>query len=126
IRPASVSDRGRHQRPVPGRRTELSLAFKHRVASNARKVAIGLPEVQLGILPGFGGTQRLPRLIGLGPSLDLLLTGRSLDPRRALRMGLVDAVLPHERFSERAIQWTEALLQDPHAVKRRGPPLALR
>ena len=112
--------------PCLGGGTELSLAFRYRVASNARKVAIGLPEVQLGILPGFGGTQRLPRLIGLGPSLDLLLTGRSLDPRRALRMGLVDAVLPHERFSERAIQWTEALLQDPHAVKRRGPPLALR
>ncbi len=112
--------------PCMGGGTELSLALRYRIASNARKVAIGLPEVQLGILPGFGGTQRLPRLIGLMPSLDLLLTGRMLDSRRAHRVGLVDAVIPHERFSERAVQWTEALLQDPHAVKRRAPPLGLR
>jgi len=112
--------------PCLGGGTELSLAFRYRIASNARKVAIGLPEVQLGILPGFGGTNRLPRRIGLTPSLDLLLTGRSLDSRRAYRVGLVDAVLPHERFSERAVQWTETLLQDPHAVKRRHPPLGLR
>ncbi len=112
--------------PCLGGGTELSLALRYRIASNARKVTIGLPEVQLGILPGFGGTQRLPRLIGLTPSLDLLLTGRTLDSRRAHRVGLVDAVLPHERFSERAIQWTEALLQDSHAVKRRNPPLGLR
>ena len=106
--------------------TELALAFHHRIASNSRKVAIGLPEVQLGILPGFGGTQRLPRLIGLTPSLDLLLTGRNLDSRRALRAGVVDAVLPHERFPERAVQWTETLLQDPHAAKLHGPPLGVR
>jgi 3-hydroxyacyl-CoA dehydrogenase / enoyl-CoA hydratase / 3-hydroxybutyryl-CoA epimerase len=112
--------------PCLGGGTELSLAMRYRIASNARKMAIGLPEVQLGILPGFGGTTRLPRLIGLMPALDLLLTGRTLDSRRAYRMGLVDAVLPHERFSERAIQWTETLLQDPHAVKRRSPPLTLR
>ena len=112
--------------PCLGGGTELAVAMRHRIASNARKVAIGLPEVQLGILPGFGGTQRLPRLVGLVPALDLLLTGRSLDSRRAYNIGLVDAVLPHERFSERAVQWTEALLQDPHAVKRRGPPLPLR
>ncbi|HXL15675.1 MAG TPA: 3-hydroxyacyl-CoA dehydrogenase NAD-binding domain-containing protein, partial [Methylomirabilota bacterium] len=112
--------------PCLGGGTELALAFRHRIASNARKVVIGLPEVQLGILPGFGGTQRLPRLVGLTPSLDLLLTGRFLDSRRAYRVGLVDAVLPHERFPERAVQWTDALLQDPHAAKRRTPPLALR
>ncbi|HZE19456.1 MAG TPA: 3-hydroxyacyl-CoA dehydrogenase NAD-binding domain-containing protein, partial [Candidatus Angelobacter sp.] len=112
--------------PCMGGGTELSLAFRYRICSNSRKVAIGLPEVQLGILPGFGGTLRLPRLIGLLPSLDLLLTGRTLDPRRALRAGLVDAVLPHERFSERAVQWTEALLADPHLVKRRTPALGLR
>ena len=112
--------------PCLGGGTELALAMRYRVASNSRKFTIGLPEVQLGILPGFGGTQRLPRLIGLVPALDLLLTGRSLDSRRAYRIGLVDAVLPHERFSERAVQWTEALLQDLPAVKRRGPPLPMR
>jgi len=111
--------------PCLGGGTELGLAMQYRVASNARKVAIGLPEVQLGILPGFGGTQRLPRRIGLVPSLDLLLTGRTLDARRALRAGLVDAVLPHERFHERAIQWTEALLQGEDPPRRRGPSFPL-
>ncbi len=112
--------------PCLGGGTELALAMRHRIASNSRKVGIGLPEVQLGILPGFGGTQRLPRLIGLVPALDLLLTGRSLDSRRAYKIGLVDAVLPHERFSERAVSWTEALLQDEHAAKDRIPPLPTR
>lgn len=112
--------------PCLGGGTELALAMRHRVASNARKVSIGLPEVQLGILPGFGGTQRLPPLIGLVPALDLLLTGRTLDSRRALRVGLVDAVLPHERFSERAIQWTEAFLQGTGSPRRRVPAPPLR
>src|SRR5439155_6838339 len=74
--------------PCLGGGTELALAMRHRIASNSRKVSIGLPEVQLGILPGFGGTQRLPRLVGLVPAMDLLLTGRSLDSRRAYRIGL--------------------------------------
>src|SRR5205085_4939253 len=112
--------------PCLGGGLELSLALRRRSARDWRKVTVGLPEVQLGILPGFGGTQRLPRLIGLLPSLDLLLTGRMLDSRRALRVGLVDAVLPHERFTERAVQWTDALLQDPHAFQRRTPSLGLR
>lgn len=104
---------------------ELALAMRYRVASNARGVAIGLPEVKLGILPGFGGTQRLPRLMGLVPSLDLLLTGRTLDPRRALRAGLIDAMLPREGFADRAIQWTEELLQGEHEPKRRPPAFPL-
>ncbi len=111
--------------PCLGGGVELALAMRYRVASNARGVAIGLPEVQLGILPGFGGTQRLPRLIGLVPSLDLLLTGRTLEPRRALRAGLVDAMLPREGFADRVIQWTEALLQGEHEPKRRPPAFPL-
>jgi len=57
---------------------------------------LGTPEVLLGLLPGNGGTQRLPRLIGLGPALDVLLTGRQLSPDEALRMGLLSAVFPSE------------------------------
>jgi 3-hydroxyacyl-CoA dehydrogenase/enoyl-CoA hydratase/3-hydroxybutyryl-CoA epimerase len=58
---------------------ELALACDYRVASDAPSVALGLPEVNLGLVPGGGGTQRLPRLIGLEPALDLILTGRRLN-----------------------------------------------
>ncbi len=70
--------------------TELSLACRYRVASDDPRTTIGLPEVMLGIVPGAGGTQRLPRLVGLASGLDLILTGRALKPSRALRAGLVD------------------------------------
>jgi 3-hydroxyacyl-CoA dehydrogenase/enoyl-CoA hydratase/3-hydroxybutyryl-CoA epimerase len=73
---------------------ETALACRYRVASDDPKTAIGLPEVTLGLLPGAGGSQRLPRLIGLARSLDLILTGRSLKARRALEAGLVDEVVP--------------------------------
>jgi 3-hydroxyacyl-CoA dehydrogenase/enoyl-CoA hydratase/3-hydroxybutyryl-CoA epimerase len=73
---------------------ETALACRYRVASDDPKTAIGLPEVRLGLLPGAGGSQRLPRLIGLSRSLDLILTGRSLKAKRALEAGLVDEVVP--------------------------------
>lgn len=73
---------------------ELALACRERVASDDRRTKLGLPEVQLGLLPGAGGTQRLPRLVGVASSLDLMLTGRQLDGRRALKLGLVDEIVP--------------------------------
>jgi 3-hydroxyacyl-CoA dehydrogenase/enoyl-CoA hydratase/3-hydroxybutyryl-CoA epimerase len=74
--------------------TELALACDLRIAADDPTTKIGLPEVQLGIIPGFGGTQRLPRLVGLAPALDLILTGRTLSPAQARRVGLVDLVVP--------------------------------
>jgi 3-hydroxyacyl-CoA dehydrogenase/enoyl-CoA hydratase/3-hydroxybutyryl-CoA epimerase len=74
--------------------TELALACHYRVASDDPRTAIGLPEVMLGLVPGAGGTQRLPRLVGLAASLDMILTGRTLKAQRALRAGVVDAVCP--------------------------------
>lgn len=73
---------------------ELALACHGRVASTDEKTKLGLPEVQLGLLPALGGTQRLPRLVGTEVALDLLLTGKQLDARRAQRAGLVDEVVP--------------------------------
>ncbi len=79
-----------------GAGTELALACSFRLAADHRSVRIGLPEVRLGIIPGFGGTQRLPRLVGLNAALDLILTGRAIDGGRALRIGLVDRLVPPE------------------------------
>lgn len=73
---------------------ELALAAKFRVASDSDRVSLGLPEVMLGFLPGFGGTYRLPRVVGFRKALDLILTGRSLDGRSALRAGLVTRLVP--------------------------------
>jgi 3-hydroxyacyl-CoA dehydrogenase/enoyl-CoA hydratase/3-hydroxybutyryl-CoA epimerase len=72
---------------------ETALACRYRVASDDPKTVLGLPEVMLGLVPGAGGTQRLPRLIGLRAGLDLILTGRSLKAAKALRVGLVDEVV---------------------------------
>jgi len=79
---------------------EISLACRHRVASDHDKTRLGLPEVLLGILPAWGGTTRLPRLVGLQKALDLILSGKNLDSKRALRAGLVDAVFPWGVFRE--------------------------
>lgn len=73
---------------------EVALACSARVASSDPKTKLGLPEVQLGVLPALGGTQRLPRLVGVQSALDLLLTGKQLDAKRAQRIGLVDEVVP--------------------------------
>jgi 3-hydroxyacyl-CoA dehydrogenase / enoyl-CoA hydratase / 3-hydroxybutyryl-CoA epimerase len=80
---------------------ELALACDWRVAADAPSVRIGLPEVSLGLLPGAGGTQRLPRLVGLPRALDQILNARRSNARRALRAGLVDEVV-HPAALERA------------------------
>lgn len=73
---------------------ELALACDARVATDDKKTKLGLPEVQLGLLPGAGGTQRLPRLIGLQAALDLILSGKQVPARKAKKLGLVDEVAP--------------------------------
>lgn len=73
--------------------TELSLACRYRVASNDPSTRIGLPEVKLGIFPGWGGSVRLPKLIGAPAAFDLMLTGRSVSASAARAMGLVDRVV---------------------------------
>jgi 3-hydroxyacyl-CoA dehydrogenase/enoyl-CoA hydratase/3-hydroxybutyryl-CoA epimerase len=73
---------------------ETVLACRYRVASDDPHTVLGLPEVKLGLLPGAGGTQRLPRVAGLATALDLILSGRSLKASRALAAGLVDEVVP--------------------------------
>ena len=73
---------------------EWAMACHYRVVSNDRKTQLGLPEVQLGVIPGAGGTQRLPRLVGIATALDLILAGKTVKPRKALAIGLVDESVP--------------------------------
>ncbi len=86
--------------PCLGGGLELALACDYRVCSDSDKTRLGLPEVQLGLLPGSGGTQRLPRLIGLLPSLDLILTGKQLRAKKANKLGVVDACVPESILLE--------------------------
>jgi 3-hydroxyacyl-CoA dehydrogenase/enoyl-CoA hydratase/3-hydroxybutyryl-CoA epimerase len=82
---------------------ELALACKHRVASDAPETFLGLPETQLGIIPGFGGTQRLPRLVGLLESVRMITTGSPTYSGKAVRIGLVDEVTKREYLMDAAM-----------------------
>jgi len=73
---------------------EFALACHYRIATDHPKTQLGLPEVQLGLIPGAGGCQRLPRLIGVRAALDMILTGKSERAGKALRLGLVDELVP--------------------------------
>ena len=83
---------------------ELALACAYRIASENPKTLLALPEVQLGLIPGAGGTQRLPRLVGLRGALDMILTGKNVRPKKALQTGLVDEVVHPAILREIAIR----------------------
>jgi enoyl-CoA hydratase len=94
---------------------ELAMACHIRLASD--KAKFGQPEVKLGIVPGYGGSQRLPRLVGKGRALELLLTGDMIDAAEALRIGLVNRVLPGDALLEAARAMLATILaQGPLAV----------
>jgi len=88
---------------------ELTLACDSRIASEEPRTQIGFPEVLLGIVPGFGGCVRLPRVIGLPMALDLILTGRALDARRAEKAGLIARSVPAAWLIERAHERVKVL-----------------
>lgn len=90
--------------PCVGGGFELVLACDYRIISNHASCQIGLPETKLGIIPGFGGTQRLPRLIGLTSSLNLILQGKLLRSSQALKAGVVDLCVETEDLVEKAQQ----------------------
>ena len=105
--------------------TEMALACRHRVASKSPTTRIGLPEVKLGIQPGWGGTSRLPHLVGAPKAFDLMLTGRSVSAESARAMGLLDRAVdesalmdaardllkrrPQRPFGQRAVAWATNL-----------------
>ncbi len=95
---------------------ELAMACHIRIASENAK--FGQPEVKLGITPGYGGTQRLPRIVGKGNALQLLLTGEPIDAREALRIGLVSKVVPADQLLPEAEKMMRTILANgPIAVK---------
>jgi enoyl-CoA hydratase len=88
---------------------ELSMACTIRIASENAK--FGQPEVNLGVIPGFAGTQRLPRIVGPGMATDLILTGRAIDAAEALRIGLVSQVVPQAELMDRARKVASTILK---------------
>jgi 3-hydroxyacyl-CoA dehydrogenase/enoyl-CoA hydratase/3-hydroxybutyryl-CoA epimerase len=99
---------------------ELAMACRHRVCADDPKVTLGLPEVMLGIHPGFGGTVRAVQLAGVATAMDLMLTGKNLRPDKALQAGLVDEVVPAGQLREAA----KALALRPR--RRRKAPFSQR
>ena len=99
---------------------ETALACRYRIASDHPKTVLALPEVQLGLIPGAGGTQRLPRLIGLQRALDMILTGRTVRARKAYQMGLVDELVHPAILGEIAIDRARKLA-DKALGARRAP-----
>ena len=89
---------------------ELALACDYRVASLHPKCKVGLPEVQLGIIPGFGGTQRLPRLIGLSKAIPLIASSKQLDAKKAYKAKLVDAYFQPEFFVQDTLKFVNQII----------------
>jgi len=96
---------------------EAALACAYRIGTETPKTVFGLPEVQLGLIPGGGGTQRLPRLVGLEAGLDMILTGRNIRARKALQMGLIHELVHPAILDDVAIERAKALAD---GVLKRG------
>jgi 3-hydroxyacyl-CoA dehydrogenase / enoyl-CoA hydratase / 3-hydroxybutyryl-CoA epimerase len=90
---------------------EMSLACDYRLASDDKSTRIGLPEIQLGIIPGFGGCVRMPRVIGLQAALDIILAGKSVDAKKALKIGLVDEAIPAALLEKRAFDFAREVIK---------------
>ena len=89
---------------------EFSMTMSHRIASTSSKTVMGVPEVMLGLLPGWGGTQRLPQIVGAPTALDLMLAGKMVKPARAKKMGLVDLVVDEHALERTAIATAEQMI----------------
>ena len=86
---------------------EMVLTCDYRIATDEKSTQIGLPETKLGIIPGFGGCVRLPRVVGLQAALDIILAGKSVIPKKAKKIGLVDEVVPPQNLEQRAMEMAQ-------------------
>lgn len=88
---------------------ELALACTFRIGTD--KLKVGLPEVKLGLIPGYGGTQRLPRIVGQAIALDMILSGRTVLSDEALRIGLINRIVQSESTEQAGVEFLEPMLQ---------------
>ncbi len=104
---------------------ELALACQYRICTDHPKTSLGLPEVQLGLIPGAGGCQRLPKLIGASPALDIILAGKSVPGVKAYKLGIVDECVPPSILSRTATAAAERLVAK-GAPQRPARPLGFK
>jgi enoyl-CoA hydratase/long-chain 3-hydroxyacyl-CoA dehydrogenase len=109
--------------PALGGGLEWALWCDYRICSDSSKTKLGLPEVKLGLLPGFGGTQNLPALVGLQNAMDMMLTGKEIRPDKAKKMGLVDLCVAPESLEKVAIESAEQLASGTLKAKRKPKSL---
>lgn len=106
---------------------ELALACDVRLVSDSEHTRLGLPETQIGLVPAWGGSTRLPKLLGMSKALDLIVTGRTLKPDEALRAGLVNAVVPRELLEIKATETLAGTSSRPRLLDRLlAPWMAVR
>ncbi len=98
---------------------EFVLACDYRIASEAPETRIGLPETKLGLIPGFGGCVRMPRIIGLQGALDLMLQGKSLSAKKALKVGLIDRAVHPALLEEQTRKYAEEILKEGSKKRRK-------
>jgi 3-hydroxyacyl-CoA dehydrogenase/enoyl-CoA hydratase/3-hydroxybutyryl-CoA epimerase len=103
--------------------TEFALACHYRLVSDRPATRIGLPEVQLGILPAWGGTQRLPQIVGIQRALDLILTGRTINAQRARAIGFAEDAFPPELFADQVLAFTRRIVAEKRGPRRARPHL---
>ena len=99
---------------------EIAMACDLRLAKRGEKMQFGLPESNLGLLPGTGGTQRLPRLIGKGRAIEMMVTGKSISPDEAFNFGLVNQVFDAETFNDKVVAYANQFLPPNRASKAMG------
>ena len=112
--------------PALGGGLELPLWCDYRICTDSPKTKMGLPEVKLGLLPGFGGTQNLPKLVGVQAALDMMLTGKDIRPDKAKKMGLVDLVVAPQSLEKVAIDHALQLANGTLSPKRKSKSFANR
>jgi enoyl-CoA hydratase/carnithine racemase len=99
---------------------ELAMACDLRLAKRGERIQLGLPESNLGLLPGTGGTQRLPRMIGKARAIEMMVSGKSITPDEALSLGLVNQVFAAEQFDGEVLKYAQQFLPPGRASKAVG------
>lgn len=102
---------------------ELAMACRTRIAADDARIQLGLPEVRWGLIPGSGGTQRTPRLIGFGPAMQMLLDGLPLNPQKAVAVGLFASAVPADKLLAEAKAAARALMGRPYDPREKYPHL---